>query len=144
MKSASTVASQVVKKASKVEKYNDPIEGVLMLLYKTFSVSLFKMVSNCLKKRKMPRVKHLLKQLRIGLECVGLPTMVLFIAIYIASHRMPAAVQPIKIGFICIQIFKAVQKDITALVRHYIPVTPFISLRQTCSKLLNSVRRLRV
>ena len=139
MKSASTVASHVVKKASKVQKYNDPIEGVLMLLYKTLSTSLFKMVSNCLKKRKMPRVKHLFKQLRIGISCVGLPTLFLFIAMYIASLRMPAAVQPIKIGFICIQIFRAVQKDIIAVLRHYLPVSPFFSLRQICSKLLQAL-----
>ena len=135
MKSASTVASHVVKKASKVPQYNDPIEGVLMLLYKTLSTSLFKMVSNCLKKRKMPRVKHLFKQLRIGLSCVGLPTLVLFIAMYIASLRMPVAVQPIKVGFICIQILRAAQKDIIAALRHYLPVSPFVSLRQFGSKL---------
>ena len=121
MKSASTVASQVVKKASKVQKYNDPIEGVLMVLYKTVSASLFKMVSNCYKKRKMPRVKHLYKQLKIGLSCVGLPTLLLFVAMYIASRRMPYAVQPIKVGFICIQVLRATQKDICALFHHYKP-----------------------
>ena len=131
MKSASNVTSQVVKKASKVQKYNDPYECVLMLLYKTVSVSLFKMVSNCYKKRKMPRVKHLYKQLKIGLSGVGLPSLLLFAAIYIASCRMPTAVQPIKVGFICIQIVNATQKDISALILYYMPIIKS-GLHQSC------------
>lgn len=102
MKSASTVAQQVGKKASKVHKYSEPIEAVLVILaFKTLSISLFNMFSNCLKKRKMPQIKHLCKQFKKAFSCVGLPGLALFFSMYIASIKMPTAVQPIKVSFIC-------------------------------------------
>lgn len=70
------------------------------------------MASNCLKKRKMPRVKHLYKQLKIALSCVGLPGLALFASMYVASLKLPSAVQPIKIGFILIQVIRASYRDI--------------------------------
>ena len=92
MKSANTVASHVVGKATKVAKYSDPTEAFLVLLYKTVATSLFSIVRNCLKKHKMPRIKHLFKQLKLGFSKVGLPNLLLFAVMYLASLKMPTAV----------------------------------------------------
>ena len=67
MKSASTVASQVDRKSCKADNCTDPIEALLVVLFKTLVVALFKVFSKCYKSGKMPKFKHLWKQLRLGI-----------------------------------------------------------------------------